>query len=120
MRFGALEPHIHGSSFMSGAGMAINDDELDELDADIEETVADLEDSVSALAEELKDTADVAMQRVLRRIEDTVGDLYDLIADQTSRSVETIEQTIEERPWTSLLAAFGAGVIVAKLLSRGR
>ena len=43
-----------------------------------------------------------------------------LIADQTSRSVETIEQTIEERPWTSLLGAFGAGVIVAKLLSRGR
>ena len=105
---------------MSGAGMAINDDELNELDADIEETVADLEDSVSALAEELKDTADVAMQRVLRRIEDTVADLYDVIAEQTSRSVESLEQTIEERPWISLLAAFGAGFVTAKLLSRRR
>jgi ElaB/YqjD/DUF883 family membrane-anchored ribosome-binding protein len=102
---------------MSGAGIAINDDELGE---DIEESVAELEDSVAALAEELQDSADDAMRRVLRRIEDTVADLYDLIADEASRSVETVEEVIEERPWTSVLVAFGAGLLVAQFFRKGR
>lgn len=102
---------------MSGAGIAINDDELGE---DIEDSVAELEDSVAALAEELQDSADDAMQRVLRRIEDTVADLYDLIADEASRSVETVEEVIETRPWTSVLVAFGAGLLVAQIFRKGR
>jgi ElaB/YqjD/DUF883 family membrane-anchored ribosome-binding protein len=65
-------------------------------------------------------TASDAMRRTLRRIEDTVADLYDAVAEQSSRGVEAIERQVDERPWTSLAVAFGLGCVIGMLANRER
>jgi ElaB/YqjD/DUF883 family membrane-anchored ribosome-binding protein len=98
---------------MSGQGL--------EYDLDgAELSASELKDGVAALADELQASADDAMRRTLRRIEVAVADIYDVIAEQGSRSVEAIEQQIDERPWTSLLVAFGFGCLVGQLVRRVR
>jgi ElaB/YqjD/DUF883 family membrane-anchored ribosome-binding protein len=89
-------------------------------DDQVEEQLADLKEDVSELAEELEGTASDAMRRTLRRIEDTVADLYDAVAEQSSRGVEAIERQVDERPWTSLAVAFGLGCVIGMLANRER
>jgi ElaB/YqjD/DUF883 family membrane-anchored ribosome-binding protein len=86
----------------------------------ISDDVADLQDDVSALADELEGTATDAMKRTLRRIEESVSDIYELAAEQGGRGVEALERQIDERPWTSVLVAFGLGCLIGKLTSRRR
>ena len=97
---------------MSDRGLGYSD-----LD-DVDQTVSDLKDDVSALAEELEGSASDAMRQTLRRIEDAVADIYETVAEQGSRGVEAIERQIDERPWTSLLVAFGLGCLVGLLVRR--
>jgi len=40
------------------------------------------------------------------------------VEDSVESSVETVRDTIEERPFTSLLVAFGAGLVFGKFLDR--
>jgi ElaB/YqjD/DUF883 family membrane-anchored ribosome-binding protein len=89
-------------------------------DDQVEEQLADLKEDVSELADELEGTASDAMRRTLRRIEDTVADLYDAVAEQSSRGVEAIERQVDERPWTSLAVAFGLGCVIGMLANRER
>ncbi len=97
---------------MSEKGNAFDD--LDEID----EAVAGLKYDVSALADELGENATDAMRRTLRRIEETASDLYEAIAEQGSRGKEAIERQLDERPWTSLLVAFGLGFLIG-IIARG-
>ncbi|HEY1632144.1 MAG TPA: hypothetical protein VGF56_12585 [Rhizomicrobium sp.] len=97
---------------MSAAGRIVND-------------VKDLQDDGRRLGEDAADaaqdgiasrTADI--ERLLRRVEDTVSDLYDTVAERGAQGVETVEETITENPWLSMLAAFAAGALLTHLLSR--
>lgn len=91
-----------------------NNDDLDNVD----QTVSGLKDDVTALAGELEGSASDAVRRTLSRIEATVADLYETVAEQGGRSVEAIERQVDERPWTSLLVAFGLGWVIGRLASR--
>jgi ElaB/YqjD/DUF883 family membrane-anchored ribosome-binding protein len=53
-------------------------------------------------------------------LEDQVAELYDLVADDASRSATVIEQSIVERPWLSVALAFGLGCATAALLRPSR
>lgn len=86
---------------------------------DIDDTVSDLKEDVSALADELRKTSDDAMKRTLRRIETAVSDIYETLAEQSAKGVDAIERQVDERPWTSLLAAFGLGFLIGLLIRRG-
>lgn len=97
---------------MSEKGIAYDD--LDEID----EAVAGLKDDVSALADELGDSASDTLRDTLRRIEETAADLYETVAEQSSRGVQAIERQVDERPWTSLFVAFGLGVLIG-IIARG-
>ncbi len=89
----------------------------DDLD-DVDQTVSDLKDDVSALADELEGAANDTMRRTLRRIEVAVADIYETVAEQSGRGVEAIERQVDERPWTSLLVAFGLGCLIGQLIRR--
>jgi ElaB/YqjD/DUF883 family membrane-anchored ribosome-binding protein len=97
---------------MSAAGRIVND-------------VNDLKDDSRRLGEDATDAAEEGIasraddiERILRRVEDTVSDLYDTVAERGARSVETVEETVAENPWLSMLAAFAAGALLTHLLSR--
>jgi len=97
---------------MSGAGRIVN--ESTEFE---EEAYAAGEDALDGAQRALGKRAD-DIERMLRRLEDTVSEVYDAIADRGARSIETIEEVVEESPWISIFAAFAAGALAAHLLSR--
>ncbi|HEY2071391.1 MAG TPA: hypothetical protein VGG48_17670 [Rhizomicrobium sp.] len=97
---------------MSAAGRIVND-------------VNDLKDDAQNLGEDAADAAEgtfrsraADIERLLRRVEDMAADLYESVTERGQRSIETVEETVEENPWLSLLAAFAAGALVTHLLSR--
>ncbi len=97
---------------MSAAGRIVND-------------ANDLKDDAYALGDDVADAAETAVgrradeiERLLQRVEDTVTDLYDAIAERGARSIETVEEVVEENPWLSILTAFAAGALFTHLLSR--
>jgi ElaB/YqjD/DUF883 family membrane-anchored ribosome-binding protein len=97
---------------MSNAGRILNDASEFEEDA-----FAAADDAVAGAENGLGRRAD-DIERVLRRLENTVSDIYDAVADQSARSIETIEEIVEDSPWISILTAFAVGALAAHLLSR--
>jgi ElaB/YqjD/DUF883 family membrane-anchored ribosome-binding protein len=59
-----------------------------------------------------------AGRRGLEIIQDSFSDLYDGLADESGRVLETVEQNIEEHPWLSLLVGFGLGCLIGSALMR--
>ncbi len=57
-------------------------------------------------------------QNLLSQLNERASDLYESASDQGERSVKAITRQVEERPITSLLVAFGIGLIASRLLSR--
>ena len=53
-------------------------------------------------------------------LEDQVAELYELVADDATRSATVIEHVIVERPWLSVALAFGLGCATAALLRPSR
>jgi ElaB/YqjD/DUF883 family membrane-anchored ribosome-binding protein len=55
-------------------------------------------------------------------VTDRAGEMWDDATKETSRrgreGVAALEQQIEERPFISLLVAFGIGVVIGKLINR--
>jgi ElaB/YqjD/DUF883 family membrane-anchored ribosome-binding protein len=97
---------------MSSAGRIMND--ATELDEDV---YAAADDAVAGAEQSLhRRTADI--ERMLSRLEDTVSDIYDTVADKGARSIETVEELVEESPWISIFTAFAVGALAAHLLSR--
>jgi ElaB/YqjD/DUF883 family membrane-anchored ribosome-binding protein len=60
------------------------------------------------------------MKRTLKRVEESMSELYDLVAEQSERGVDAIERQIDERPWTSVLVAFGLGWLIGLVIGRSR
>jgi len=86
------------------SSMGRSDDEFDD----------DAMDSIGERVEQFED----AGRRGLEIIQDSFADLYDGLADESSRVLETVEQNIEEHPWLSLLAGFGLGCLIGSALMR--
>ena len=59
-----------------------------------------------------------AGRRGVEIIQDGLLDLYDGLADESSRVLDSVERNIEEHPWLSLLAGFGLGCLLAGALFR--
>jgi ElaB/YqjD/DUF883 family membrane-anchored ribosome-binding protein len=56
------------------------------------------------------------------RVTDRAGEVWDDATNEASRhgreGVAVLEQRIEERPFISVLVAFGIGVVIGKLINR--
>ena len=115
-RVGALrwEQDIKVGQLMSLVGETEIELDRDELAHDI----ANLKNKVADLAARLTDGADEVTRETLRGVEAGIADLYETLAAQATRSIESIEETVENRPWISLFAAFGLGCIASLFLIR--
>ena len=69
------------------------------------------------IGEDLEQFED-AGRRGLEIIQDGFNDLYDGLADESSRVLETVEQNIEEHPWLSLCVGLGLGFLIGGALFR--
>jgi ElaB/YqjD/DUF883 family membrane-anchored ribosome-binding protein len=78
----------------------------------------DAMDSLGERIEEFRDDAEDAGLRGLEIIQNSFLDLYDGLADESSRALESIEEGIEEHPWLSLFAGFGLGCLIGSFLLR--
>lgn len=101
---------------MSGSGETELHAEVDEFASDLDALKNDIDDRI----ERLKNGADDTTRAILNEIEDGIAALYDELADQGSRAVGFIEETVEEHPWTSLIVGFGLGCLAARILFRRR
>jgi ElaB/YqjD/DUF883 family membrane-anchored ribosome-binding protein len=95
-----------------------------ELDT-IKEHVEALRTELALLTKHVKGLSSAALQRAQTagalKIEELGADLEraaDTLRQHGQASVAQLEGTIRERPLLSLLAAFGAGMLIARLLER--
>jgi ElaB/YqjD/DUF883 family membrane-anchored ribosome-binding protein len=91
----------------------------------IKEDMAQLRSDLAELTQRLvaigKDEISSARNRVRRRARTLGQELRETLNDTGERglkTVESVEQFMVERPLVSLLAAFGLGLFVGKLLDR--
>ncbi|HUN49392.1 MAG TPA: hypothetical protein VMU85_22860 [Stellaceae bacterium] len=75
--------------------------------AAISEDVASLKRDLASLMDHIKKGSNRTAQ-----------DLYNGLAAESERSVKAISRQVEEQPLTSLLIAFGIGIVSGRLLSR--
>jgi ElaB/YqjD/DUF883 family membrane-anchored ribosome-binding protein len=91
------------------------------VDAIVDDLAA-LKRDFGRLMEQVKsgavDGAGKTAQDLLEQLNERASDLYDRVSEQGESSVKAISRQVEERPFTSLLVAFGVGVIASRLLSR--
>jgi ElaB/YqjD/DUF883 family membrane-anchored ribosome-binding protein len=88
----------------------------------IGDDVALLKRDLSRLMNHVKngtfDIATESTQEAVERLSDEADRLYRGLAKKSARSVKAISRQVEEQPLTSLLVAFGVGLIGGRLLSR--
>jgi ElaB/YqjD/DUF883 family membrane-anchored ribosome-binding protein len=96
----------------------------EELDA-IKEHVEALRAELATLTKHVKGLSSAALARAQSAGALKIGELgadleraADALRRQGQASIAQVEDTIKERPLLSLLAAFGAGVLLARLLER--
>ncbi|MGH6895670.1 MAG: hypothetical protein ACREJ5_03880 [Geminicoccaceae bacterium] len=95
-----------------------------ELDA-VKEHIQALRTELATLTTHIKGLSSAKLEQAqlagTLKIEELGADLQraaDALRRQGQASVAQLESTIREKPLISLLAAFGAGVLVARLLER--
>lgn len=71
-------------------------------------------------ATEMKDKASETVHGTLGRIEGTVSDIWNAISKTSTQSYEAVERNVEQRPITSVVAAFVAGAALGWVLDRRR
>ena len=92
----------------------------DDIDhEELAEDVARLKEDAEALASDFPSLPD-EIKRAISKLEDQISDLYDTVAAEAARSVEIVEEAVEEHPWTSVFAAFGLGCLVMLLFAPRR
>jgi ElaB/YqjD/DUF883 family membrane-anchored ribosome-binding protein len=92
--------------------------DLDSLGDD----VAVLKRDLSRLMEHMKngsyDVATDSARDAVERLSNEADQLYRSLAKQGNRSIKAVSRQVEEQPLTSLLVAFGVGLISGRLLGR--
>ncbi len=82
--------------------------------------VKNLKSDSAALAGEMKGRASDSVNGTLSRIESTVSEIWDSISRTGTQSYEAVGRNVEQRPVTSILAAFVAGAAIGWVLDRTR
>ncbi|MDD3853512.1 MAG: hypothetical protein PHD40_07645 [Syntrophomonadaceae bacterium] len=97
------------------------DRELQELKLEIQELKEQLSRTGQGGQQDLKDFG----SRLINQVEDMLRDSLEKArqpiekaGDYSRNLIETGEKKIEEKPLVSILAAFGVGLLVARLLER--
>ena len=101
--------------------------ELEAVKADLAQLRGDVSDLLKVVREQneqrVRDRATQARDDVQSAFEegmDTLNRGYHRVRDQGERHVEEAEQLVGNHPLTSVVAAFGIGFVIAKLLDGGR
>jgi ElaB/YqjD/DUF883 family membrane-anchored ribosome-binding protein len=95
--------------------------DLEALKEDMAQLRSDLAELTQRLVETGRDEVGTARNRVRARARNLGQELRETLNDTGERglkTVESVEQLMAERPMVSLLAAFGLGLFVGKLLDR--
>jgi len=91
-----------------------NDAEMAALRASIERLTKDVASLSHALTDVLKSRAGQAADDIRDGVRTATGE----IGDKAKDTKDAVEHTIRERPFQSLLAAFGAGLLIAQLFRK--
>ena len=101
--------------------------ELEAVKADLAQLRGDVSELVKAVREQsqerVRDRASQARDDVQSAFEegmDTLNRGYRRVRDQGERRAEEAEEMVGNHPLTSVVAAFGIGFVIAKLLDGGR
>lgn len=91
-----------------------SNDDMAELRANLDKLTEDVAKISHSMASIVKTRAG----RATDDIREGVKTAADEISEKGKDSKDAIEKTIQERPFQSLLAAFGAGLLIAQLFRR--
>jgi ElaB/YqjD/DUF883 family membrane-anchored ribosome-binding protein len=101
------------------------EEEFDVLKAGLDTLRKEISSLASSFGDAATDEVKTRGQRAraaVGRVADRAGEVWDDAANEASRrgreGVAAVEQQIEERPFISLLVAFGIGLVIGKLISR--
>ncbi len=88
----------------------------------IAEDLATLKRDFGRLLDQMKtgaiDGASETAENLLNQLNERASDLYESISDRGERSAKAVGRHVEEHPVTSLLVAFGIGMLASRLLQR--
>lgn len=82
------------------------------------EDIAALKRDVATLMEHLKSTASAARAGAAEQVSAEAERLYRNAVEEGKRHVATLAHQVETQPVTSVLVAFGVGLLLGRLLSR--
>ncbi len=98
------------------------EDEFDMLKAELDTLRKGISSLVSSFGDAATDEVKTRGQRAraaVGRASDRAGEVWDDVANEVSRrgreGVDVVGQQIEERPFISILAAFGVGLLIGRL-----
>ena len=101
------------------------EEEFDTLKAGLDTLRKDIGSLVSSFGDAATDEVKTRGRRAraaVGRATDRVGEAWDDATNQASRrgreGVAALEHQIEERPFISVLVAFGIGLVIGKLINR--
>lgn len=101
------------------------EEEVDTLKADLDTLRKDISSLVSSFGDAAIDEVKTGGRRAraaVGRVTDRAGEVWDDATNEASRrgreGIAAVEQQIEERPFISLLMAFGIGLVIGKLSNR--
>lgn len=77
-----------------------------------------LRDDVAALKKDLRKMMEHLQAGVTADVGNKAGKIYGKLAGQGERIAELADREMKERPFTSLLIAFGIGIICDRLVTR--
>jgi ElaB/YqjD/DUF883 family membrane-anchored ribosome-binding protein len=100
-------------------------EELDTLKAGLDtlrKEIGSLVGSFGSAATDEVETRGRRARAAVGRVTDRAGEVWDDATNEASRrgreGVAAVEHQIEERPFISLLVAFGIGLVIGKLINR--
>ncbi|MEQ9489953.1 MAG: hypothetical protein RIM72_13285 [Alphaproteobacteria bacterium] len=91
-----------------------NTDDIDELRASIDRLTKDVASLSHSLTDILKSRAGQAAGDISDGVRTAAGE----VSEKARDSKDAIERTIRDRPFQSLLAAFGTGLLIAQLFRK--
>lgn len=86
--------------------------------ADLRSQVLDLGNEFGALVTRAKTDGSALAEAELAQLQSRIVELGGSLKDHGREAIDRIEETVQENPGTSLLAAFAAGAVLTLLLRR--